>query len=31
MDEVREISISGSNNYGAATFGIDEIYNLINS
>ena len=29
MDEVREISISGSNNYGAATF--DEIYNLINS
>ena len=31
MTEVREISINGSNNYGAATFGIDEIYNLINS
>lgn len=31
LNEVREISISGSNNYGAATFGIDEIYNLINS
>ena len=31
MNEIREVSISGSNNYGAATFGIDEIYNLINS
>ena len=31
MDEVREISINGSNNYGAVTFGIDKIYNLINS
>lgn len=31
MDEVREISITGSNNYAAVTFGIDEIYNLINS
>lgn len=31
MNEVREISITGSNNYAAVTFGIDEIYNLINS
>ncbi len=31
MDEVREISISDSNNYVAAIFGIDKIYNLINS
>ena len=31
VDELREITISESNNYTAGTFGIDEIYNLINS
>ena len=31
VDEVREISITDSNNYAAAIFGIDKIYNLINS
>ena len=31
MDNVMEITIIGSNNYGAATFGIDTIYDFINS
>ena len=31
MDNVMEITITGSNNYGAATFGIDTIYDFINS
>lgn len=31
MDKVREISIDGSNAYGAAEFGIDVIYDFINS
>ena len=31
MDNVIEITITGSNNYGAATFGIDTIYDFINS
>ena len=31
MNNVREVIITNSNNYGAATFGIDTIYNLINS
>lgn len=31
MDELREITITGSNNYGAVEFGIDTIYNFINS
>lgn len=31
MEEVREVTITDSNNYGAITFGIDKIYNLINS
>ena len=30
-DNVREITIVGSNNYGAASFGIDTIYDFINS
>lgn len=30
-DNVREITIIGSNNYGAASFGIDTIYDFINS
>ena len=31
MDNVMEVTITGSNNYGAATFGIDVIYDFINS
>jgi hypothetical protein len=31
MDSIREITIEGSNNYGAADFGIDVIYDFINS
>ena len=31
MDNVTEVTIIGSNNYGAATFGIDVIYDFINS
>lgn len=31
MDNVMEVTITGSNNYSAATFGIDVIYDFINS
>ena len=31
MDNVTEVTIIGSNNYGAVTFGIDVIYDFINS
>ena len=31
MDKIREIIINDSNNYCAADFGIDVIYNLINT
>lgn len=30
MEEIREVNITGSNNYGAVTFGIDELYDFIN-
>lgn len=29
MEEIREVNITGSNNYGAVTFGIDELYDFI--
>ena len=30
MEEIREVNITGSNNYGAVTFGIDKLYDFIN-
>ena len=31
MDNLRDLTINGSNKYGAADFGIDVIYDFINS
>lgn len=30
MEEIREVNITGSNNYSAVTFGIDKLYDFIN-